>query len=243
MFVLQLAGSKSWTLYRRAKGGRPGSDIAWSQLLSVGDVLYVPRNWWYKENSLATAALHLGVAFRNPTGIEFAARVMESLSSSEFMTADYPRCQGAQVQAEYLANLQLEVAHAFARPGLIRGYFNDLRAHASARRLSALPWSLLDTEELPMNCTIVSTMRFPSSELRIKSRVENSIEITHEGSALRVSDRLEPVLSAIFDNGGCAVQSLLDTFVPNIPRELVIALLIDLLKLGAVAAIVPPTSV
>lgn len=240
MIVLQISGRKTWTVYQ--PGGDPSGQRAtppWNDTLEDGGLLYVPRGWGYIENSFEIPAMHLAIAFRNPTGIEFAARVIERSSRSEFMTMDYPRFQNEEIRSRYLTRFRHEIALAFDEPGVILGYFRDIQALAAPYRLVGLPWATVETALIPKEYIITPVLRFLTAGAGVRSTNRNVIEIHHDGNAIQIDDSLEPVLSTIFSEGGYSIETLTKKCEPEISSERVIALVGDLLRFGLVAVTAP----
>ncbi|ROQ88893.1 cupin superfamily protein [Streptomyces sp. 2132.2] len=76
VFVLQLSGSKQWTVHEQLRpvpltpGALPASalgPVALTPLLEPGDVLYVPRGTPHHAESTGGHSLHLSLAARRPT--------------------------------------------------------------------------------------------------------------------------------------------------------------------------------
>lgn len=100
VFVIQLHGRKTWTLYDRAfltplQGERPNHEeieamkTRAEMVLVPGDVLYIPRGLVHKANSLETSSLHLTVGVHS---IRWA-QIIHS-AASELLASD-PRYRTA----------------------------------------------------------------------------------------------------------------------------------------------------
>lgn len=113
VFVLQLSGSKRWTVHEQLRpvpltpGALPASalgPVALTPLLEPGDVLYVPRGTPHHAESTGGHCLHLSLAARRPTlGALTADTLLAALRASgpdrDLNSLDPAREIGALVHA------------------------------------------------------------------------------------------------------------------------------------------------
>ena len=97
VFILQVAGSKRWSLYRpqielpvsgqrydqnqEGAGGEPASEV----LLEAGDVLYLPRGWVHEAHTIDEVSLHLTFGVQIYTWLDDLIKLVRSLAFDELL--------------------------------------------------------------------------------------------------------------------------------------------------------------
>jgi ribosomal protein L16 Arg81 hydroxylase len=120
VFLLQIAGQKSWQVYdcdRRfpLRYEKPANSSIPSQsylqaVLSPGDVLYIPRGHWHAGIATQGPSLHLTLAVTCRTGISFLQWVIEELRSEEAWRQNLPLAlRGDNTVDEVVARLEPRV--------------------------------------------------------------------------------------------------------------------------------------
>jgi ribosomal protein L16 Arg81 hydroxylase len=101
VFVVQLAGSKKWTVFepgypsplerQTAPRGTPPRDDPYLECeLSEGDVLYIPRGHWHHALAV-TPSFHLSLGPRSRSAIDFMEWLMgEFAEKDEWLRRDFP---------------------------------------------------------------------------------------------------------------------------------------------------------
>jgi ribosomal protein L16 Arg81 hydroxylase len=110
--VLQVAGSKHWTVYEPVEPAplRPWTAyaitdrVAWSGLLSAGEWLRVPRGWGHSVVGTEEPSVHLTVPVRRPT-------VAEAVADALRVTGADPRAEVADLLRRLDGPLGLHGAH------------------------------------------------------------------------------------------------------------------------------------
>jgi Cupin superfamily protein len=153
VFVLQVAGSKRWSVYGTTRPyplGRdiepavdPPKELLWEQVLQDGDLLYIPRGWWHLATPLDEPTLHLTVGVNNPTAADFLSWFVDRLRSSEVVRQDIPFLRGPAAIREHAERVRHTLLSSW-HPGLMGEYMAHLDAHSAARTHFGLPWSATD---------------------------------------------------------------------------------------------------
>lgn len=101
VFVVQVAGSKHWTVYGPSRPYPMKRDVArsndcpgavpWEGVVHEGEILHVPRGWWHEVRGAGDVSIHLTFGFARRTGIDWAESVVETLRHHELYRRDLPR--------------------------------------------------------------------------------------------------------------------------------------------------------
>lgn len=151
VFVLQLAGEKSWFLYDIPE--QPPSAVGrnyhhYTQrpptqtvVVRAGDLLYLPRGMVHAVATGASHSLHLSLALTPPTGADVARRLLQSLADRPFMRDYVPfgalsGAANAPADAQLFKQALIEAIAAADLSALLED------AHQSALQAQAAPPSL-----------------------------------------------------------------------------------------------------
>jgi ribosomal protein L16 Arg81 hydroxylase len=112
--LLQIDGKKEWQLFEPTAShpiaGSPAppplGDARWKGTLAPGDLLYIPRGWWYQDKALAEPALCLALTFQNLKAIDMIARLLLQAQGRHLLRRDVPWFQGAEAQSRFLTSVQ-----------------------------------------------------------------------------------------------------------------------------------------
>lgn len=119
--VLQLAGRKTWRVWRPTKSHPlqndadvppPNAPPIWEGVLSDGDVLYIPRGWWHEAFPLNEPSLHLTVSLTPPTGLDYLGWVMARLRNHDALRASLRPPGETDWQVDFTARIASLVAEA-----------------------------------------------------------------------------------------------------------------------------------
>jgi hypothetical protein len=212
----------------------PKSDPAWNGSLRPGDLLYVPRGWWYSDQT-AEPGLCLAVKFRNPSGLDVLQRLVGLLTRSNAMREDCPRFGGPERQSAFIRAFQAEVMMTCTSGGLLLGFLNDFKNFSESRMGFNLPWSVA-ADPLPPSddLLVLPLLRFPREGSVRHAVNEDAAEIIVEGTLTRFPEATGKVLARICNPPTLSVSGLLEAFASQIPREQVLGSLAELVKLGVV---------
>jgi hypothetical protein len=174
VFILQVAGSKRWSIYGMTRpyplvrdtetARKPSGTPLWEETLADGDLLYIPRGWWHVAEPLNEPTLHLTVGIHNRTGLDLLKWLEERLRASENFRRDLPRFATRAEQGAHLARLREDLLAEWDADALER-FYRDCDANAEARPRTGLPWSATP-EILP-----------PSGEARVRLTAPRGLDL------------------------------------------------------------------
>ena len=171
-FLLQVCGRSQWVVQLPDPEAFPPDMSPDSgrvprregYLLMPGNLLYIPNGWQYCDRSMNEPSITLTLSFRSPTGRDISGRLLEQLSPKAFMSRHCNPFGDANTRSQYLTRLQGMLTGACAEPGLVEGYFKDMRAMSDPARALGLPWSICeDATALSPGLRLVPLVRFADS--------------------------------------------------------------------------------
>ncbi len=246
--VFQISGEKNWCLFQPTayhptahfSQPQPNRVPNWEGPLLAGDLLYIPRGWWYSDSPLGEPSLYLTVTFSNPRGTDMLWRLCQRADLIDVLRMDVPRFATLEDQSSYLSCFQKEVADLCGRPGLFLGLVKDLQQASGPWAHFGLPWSVAANPLPPAEGYIlVSLLRFPSAEMIGWRESDGSIRILHNNQVHTLDDGAARVLDLIGRCPDLTVRDLLDRCGENMPPVRVLEHLSGLIKMGVVSARAP----
>ncbi|MFJ4679010.1 JmjC domain-containing protein [Kitasatospora sp. NPDC088783] len=144
VLVLQVAGTKHWTLTRPtvawpthavhapAPAGPPDSTLT----LHPGDVLYLPRGWWHEVAATNGPSLHLTCALTPHTTTDLLTWLATD-PEHDVLRADLPH--SAATADTDLAALAERIAAALDNPAVLDRYYTARDRCAPVRAATAIP--------------------------------------------------------------------------------------------------------
>ena len=219
VIVAQISGGALWQVqapgFRAAESQTPehapGHDPEMQQrqpALEQGQLLYIPKEWWRCERPMNQASLALRLSFRNPTGLDILGRLVDQLSLIRAMRMDCPRFADEATQSRYLTLIQRELLAACTEPGLLLGFFKDMRAMADPRKLVGMPSVDMDSATLPLDTVIAPLVKYSDSLMPATN--SDAVEVFFEGKVIVLAADAGAVLGSLVREGtGKTIRQLI----------------------------------
>jgi hypothetical protein len=172
VIVCQLYGAKRWRLYgptRQAPAWRDveaprepvGAPLV-DEVLSAGDVLYLPRGWWHAVSAdQGTPSLHLTFGLTTQTGADHLGWVVDSLRDRLAVRRDVPRFAAPQDQADYVEGLRKELLAELDEPGVLDRWVRSVDTTHPGRARPSLPY----IAEVPARAAVSVRLMCPRAHL------------------------------------------------------------------------------
>lgn len=241
VFILQVAGRKSWSVYGMTrpsplvndleKAERPAHAPLWEGTLEDGDLLYIPRGWWHVAVPLAEPTLHLTVGVHNRTGLDLLRWLSERMRASETFRRDLPRLSSPGERAAHSARLREELLAAWD-DSLLERFYEDLDARAEPRARVELPWDATPDAAPPAPGAVVHLLAPRPLKLEAAGGV---VEFDCMRRRWRFAEGALPVLRALEERRACTVAELCESARPQLAAETVRAFVTELARQGLVA--------
>ena len=238
VLVIQVAGSKHWTVYRPTRryplpgesafSKPPEDEPIFDQVLTAGDVLYMPRGWWHVVVPRNEASLHLTCSSMPRPAAHLLGWLGQRSRASERWRADLPLHRTAEEREAYLAGLREDLI-AWLHEGIIDEFFDDLAASAPVRTRLGLPWML---ESNPLSAGSDFCLVQVGRPVKREQHEGDQIAVVAGGRKSAVDRRLAPLVDFILSHRQCPYDSLIQHAAAHgvrepETRELLVALVTD----------------
>lgn len=207
--LLQVEGERQWWLFEptahypvaTSTPPEPTGDPRWEGTVRSGDILYIPRGWWYRETALREPSLHVVVRFKMPRGVDIVWRLLNLAADKTIMRMDVPlSTEDLEAQSSYLTCFQDELTELCRRPGLLLGLRRDVQLASVPRVGFALPWGIKATADpLCEHWVVVPLVRLLKQGPLDKGQ-HGSVEINVNGSALSLQDDEAKILERLWES-------------------------------------------
>ncbi|MFL6375363.1 MAG: JmjC domain-containing protein [Pyrinomonadaceae bacterium] len=243
VIVLQLAGRKSWAIYGETrkhplandvvKDTTPPEDPIWSETISDGDLLYIPRGFWHVATPLDEASLHLTIGIPNRTGVDLMTWFSQRLRGVEAFRKDLPKFKCEEEREAHYRTLFDTVREQFGE-SLVEEFFAEQDGNAIPRLSTNLPEiaSKKKVGELLTRKFVLATPR----DLRLVDEGD-LISVRASKKTFRFKKDARPVLEAFNKRKPLSVDHLTAATSGSLDRKTVAAFVKELLSFGLITAI------
>jgi len=159
VFIFQISGRKNWFLFgntRRsplytdlhtAESNSAPTDIKWNEVISKGDILYIPRGEWHHAIALDEPSLHLTFGINCTTGISFYSWLQEKLTALDIMRDDLPTLSTNQEIKEHDKKIKEAIINTLQSTFLTE-YLQSKKITHNSRSYFSLPYAV-ENQALP----------------------------------------------------------------------------------------------
>ncbi|MGH9507070.1 MAG: JmjC domain-containing protein [Terriglobales bacterium] len=202
VLVLQLAGSKRWSIYRPGSQPPEGATPEWEGVLTDGDLLFLPSGWWHVAVPEETPSMHVTVGIASPGGADMAAWFARRVAGA------YPESAGP---TGWVPNFEAVVASlsslAQGPPGEpLRRYRADADAASPFRARFNLPWAAMENPTLPPS----GSVRWVPSRFVIRDEPAGGFCLACAGREWHFANEAHAMLEMLTDGRRHAIASALD---------------------------------
>jgi ribosomal protein L16 Arg81 hydroxylase len=243
IFVLQLAGSKRWRIHEPTRELPLLRDVAFApqspeklvldQVLSTGDVLYLPRGWWHSAETTEPPALHISLGIAPACGVDLLEWVAEQLLRCTTFRRDLPINGSAEEQAMYMAGL-LEAITGVWNDDLLREFVRYRDLQARARQRFGLPTSATATataSTLPTDDDFLVHFAAPRAYVEVDA---DAVRLHADGRRWTFRESVAGLLEILVAGETPHIREIYDRYVGTICRADIRILLEDLQAAGLV---------
>lgn len=147
--LLQVEGIRLWRLFQpttyhptgNSNPPKPFGEPRWEGRVAPGNLLYIPRGWWFCDTSIESPAIYMALTFKPLRGVDILWRLFERASTIDLMRMDVPYLGTQDAQNAYIMWFQKELRELMARPGLLLGPKKHFEESSEPRTVFNLPWS------------------------------------------------------------------------------------------------------
>ncbi len=210
--VLQLAGRKTWRVYRPTRphplqneeAPPPTAGPVWEGTLNDGDVLYIPRGWWHEAFPLGEPSLHLTISLTPPTALDYLGWVMSHLKNNAELRASLPPAGDGAWRPNMEMKISALVGDAL-RAARLEEFQRQWEANMRPNPYINLPGAPYE-QLAAVNET--SLVRLASLHCLSFARAGENFEFAAAGRLWTVPRTLQPALARLQNNREVSVREL-----------------------------------
>jgi ribosomal protein L16 Arg81 hydroxylase len=150
IFIFQLDGRKRWLLYGFSIDGIdcsglphtsvPPAGAQLDQVLTPGDLLYIPRGCYHVALPMNEPTLHLTLGVKNPRGIDLLQWMVERLKATDVARRDLPLLAEAGERLRFADDVRFALLDGLDAD-LVEQYVAETGSNFKPRPSFSLPWS------------------------------------------------------------------------------------------------------
>lgn len=204
-FIVQIRGTKSWTVYGPARAFPIRDDVApndtcpeqvcWQGVLHAGQVLHVPRGWWHQVQGAGDISVHVTFGFGQRTGVDWLRWLVDQAAHHELFRQDLPRFAQPATRHAHQQTLAERLAELAADHPL-EDYLTHFDTRTPRRRRLCLPGAV-DPDSLDL--AEETMLRFTPVMPRLVS--ENGIvQLATDRKRFTFAPAMEPMLRTLADH-------------------------------------------
>ncbi len=200
-FIVQVAGTKSWTVHGPGRPHPMRTDVdhshscpdqvVWAGELQPGQILHVPRGWWHTVRGTGGASLHLTFGFTRATGIDWVRWLTERLYAEDLFRQDLPRFSSPAEREEHRVQLAQRVSELATAAGIDEFLLGRDERFPRRRRFN-LPWPVEFTRPDP-----AATVEFVPVLTPTIARNGQSLTVKTAGKSYTFASVAAPVIEAL----------------------------------------------
>lgn len=243
--LLQVDGRKEWQLFEPTfscpiagcPAPPPAGDARWRGTLAPGDLLYIPRGWWYHDKAFAEPTLYLALTFQNLRAIDMIGRLLLTAQRQQLLRRDIPSFESAEARSSFLTLVQQELIYMANGPIFLGDMLRDMQEASDPRTEFNFPWCAAVLHLNPGSpFRLIPLLRFPSAFSMAFRVTSDQVVIPHNGTPVTFDWEAGEILEVICASHGATVQSLLEESESKMPHDRILAHVAELVRLGLVAA-------
>jgi hypothetical protein len=253
VFVLQIAGSKRWTIhdpvhpdplpsqpwtrYRRAVESRAAEDPRADDVLAEGDVLYLPRGFIHSAEALGGVSVHLTIGVHSHTRHDLVRSLLELAEEDPRLRRSLPLGvdigDPAQLSSDLTATVTALSEQIQAAPASAVAPVMARRARGSTRPAPVGPLAQARAlERLSAETMVSARSRQP---VTIRNSGERVV-LEHPGGSVTFGATADDALTALLSGDSIRVGGL-----PGLDDEERLELVERLMRAGVLVALEPGT--
>lgn len=236
VFVLQVLGSKDWTVYYPTENKDCLDHLEkpiWSDILKQGELLYMPRGYWHEAKSIGPT-IHITFGFTNRRIEHYIKWILRELNCNDIFNSDLNNYHTRDLRLEVLDKIK-EVLTKNINVSSLENYIAITDSKSQERPYFNFPY-VLDGEILPAESLIaINSSRIHLRALQTKGDL---VIFNILNRQWKFSLKTKPILERIIVKRQLHVSELVKSFANQEMTEgQIIQLIKDLLRLGLVRKI------
>jgi hypothetical protein len=240
IFIAQLDGRKRWLLYGFSIDGldrtelhehsSPPAGAEFDEILTPGDLLYIPRGCYHLAVPMNEPTLHLTIGVKNPRESDLLQWLVNRHRANGAAERDLP-CRAAPAERiRYSDRFRTMLLHGLDAD-LVAQYLVETGSNCKPRPIFNLPWTAT-AEGLPAGRGYL--LRLTPTSLHIKAD-PSAVVLQHDGRTYRFPRGVTAIIDQLADGTPKPIGDLLDTLTERFDEETVRLLVALLVKHDLIA--------
>jgi ribosomal protein L16 Arg81 hydroxylase len=245
IFVAQLDGRKRWLLYGfnvdevdrsdLREHSTPPAGAQFDEILTPGDLLYIPRGCYHLAVPINEPTLHLTIGVKNPREIDLLEWLVDRLRTNGARERDLPCLAESAKRICYSDQLRTMLLQGLDAD-LVAQYLAETGSNCKPRPIFNLPWSAT-AQGLPPGRAFLVRLTAPAS---LSHTVEaGAVMLQHAGCSYRFPRGVMAIVNQLEDGAPQPIGEVINVLADRFDEETV-RLLLALLVKHHLIALTPP---
>ena len=241
IFIAQLDGRKRWLLYgfnaddvdrtQLREQSIPPDGAAFDEILTPGDLLYIPRGCYHLAVPMNEPTLHLTIGVKNPREIDLLQWLVDRQRANGVAERDLPCLAGSAERINYSERARAMLLNGLDAD-LVAQYLAETGSNCKPRPIFNLPWSAT-AEGLPPGRDFLVRLT-AGAPLDIKSDA-GGVVLQHAGRTYRFPRSVTAILDQLAAGAPQPIGDVIDMLAGRFDEETVRLLVALLVKHDLVA--------
>jgi len=240
IFIAQLDGRKRWLLYGFTADGLdrtglrehslPPAGAEFDEILTPGDLLYIPRGCYHLAVPMNEPTLHLTIGVKSPRESDLLQWLVNRYRANGAAERDLPCLASSAERLRYSDQFRTVLLNGLDAD-LVAQYLAETGSNCKPRPIFNLPWSAT-AEALPAGRGYL--LRLTPASLHIKAD-PSAVVLQHGGRTYRFPRGVTAIIDQLADGTPKPIGDLLDTLTERFDEETVRLLVALLVKHDLIA--------
>jgi hypothetical protein len=245
IFIAQLDGRKRWLLYGAVGGDLDRSQLRarsvppdgaeFDEILTPGDLLYIPRGCYHVALPLNEPTLHLTIGIKNPRESDLLQWLVDRVRATGAAERDLPCLAEGAERVRYSDRLRTALLDGLDED-LVAQYLAETGSNCKPRPVFNLPWSAT-AEGLPPGRDFFVRLNPHASVVAEAAEGNAALILRHRGHTYRFPRSAASILEALADGAPQSIGCVIDAVAGRFDEETVLLLVAMLVRHGIVAVV------
>ena len=241
IFIAQLDGRKRWLLYgfntddvdrgQLREQSIPPAGAAFDEILTPGDLLYIPRGCYHLAVPMNEPTLHLTIGVKNPREIDLLQWLVDRQRANGAAERDLPCLAGSAERIHYSERARAMLLNGLDAD-LVAQYLAETGSNCKPRPIFNLPWSAT-AEGLPPGRDFLVRLT-AGAPVDVKSDA-GGVVLRHAGRTYRFPRSVTAILDQLAAGEPQPIGDVVDMLAGRLDEETVRLLVALLVKHDLVA--------
>jgi hypothetical protein len=235
IFILQLDGRKRWLLYgfnvdsvdrsELNSTSTPPPGAVFEEVLSSGDLLYIPRGCYHLAVPMNEPTLHLTISVKNPREIDLLEWLTERVRATGAADRDLPCVAGPEERERFSESFKKTLLEGLDAD-LVQQYLAEAGSNIPPRPSFTLPWSATP-ERLPRGHDFFIRSNLDPQSI---ANANGSVALRYRGHTYKFPHAMRWILEQLKYEAAVPMDRLIERVADRLDEETVRLLVSMLVK-------------